>query len=403
LEVSNVHRRIASVLSLTLVAGLGTGCNEPTHEELLGEAIATAASAIQGGYKDDVDTHVVGIVHVSNFGFGACSGTLISPNVILTAQHCVAQTSGNGGVQCGLTTFSPPYEADELYVTTKVSFSQNPADYHPALEIVVPDGGPEFCGRDQAIIILAEPISPEEAVPVVPRVDTALETLEPYYAVGFGETFDGGPSGTRYRRDDLVTYCVADTCPGQFVYEQEWVGDTGVCSGDSGGPAFDLANRVVGVASRGSAGCENPVYGHVYGWGQWIKDVTWYAAGLAGIDPPLWATGYPTDPQYSFPVGGACTQPSECASNVCYNGECSRACSELAYCPEGYECTIDAFCSLPPPAPKAENEADGGDDTHVSGCAVKDAGTQDPTKPIPWKTGPIALALALLWRRRRRS
>lgn len=383
--------------------------SEPAESELLvGEPdLGQAESAIMGGYVDDASTHSIGIAHLGGQGFGACSGTLIAPNVVLTAQHCVARTSGDGSVLCGSTTFSPPYDPSELYITTRTSLTLNAADYHRAREIHVV-GGPEFCGNDVAVIILDSVVLEDEAQFAIPRVDEQLVAGEEYYAIGHGNTSDGGGQGgpgggslpTRHRRDSLYTQCVGMEC-GVFngVAESEWRGDTGVCSGDSGGGAYDLYGRVHGVASRGVYGCDAPVYGGVYLWGEWLKEMTVYAAGLHGIDPPAWATGFPTDPVYDQPVGDECTAVEDCASGACLDGYCTRMCNEAAYCPDGYECRADGWCELVPEEVEATN---GNSDGLVvsNGCSVS-APTQDPTKPIPWAV-PIFLGAGLFVARRRR-
>jgi trypsin len=395
-----VHQRLASlrrVAPLCVVCLAACAAEQPSDGARIGETL----QPIEGGYVDDFDTQVVGLIHLSNQNFGACSGTLISPNVVLTAHHCVAGSSGGGGVLCGQTVWYAPYPAGEFYVTTRTSFSQNPGDYHAVLEVVLPTDDPNFCGNDQALLILQSPIDGSEASPAVPRVDVSLNPQEEYYAVGYGQTFDSdqAPSGTRYRRDQLHVQCVGAACNDFGINEKEFLGETAVCSGDSGGPAMDMVGRVSGVASRGAPGCEFPIYSHVFGWGQWIKDTTVYAANLGGLEPPPWATGWPTDPAYSQPVGAACGLPTDCPSNACLDGYCTRVCNAQAPCPEQYECQADGYCHQIP-QPPATKKKKGTDDEEVGGCAVRDV-SSDPTKPIPWRYAPLAaLAAAFLARRR---
>ena len=390
-----MHRPLVALTSLLI---FGAACVAEEEPEIV--PLGAAPSPIEGGYLDDFDKHVVGLIHLSNTNFGACSGTLIAPNVVLTAQHCVAPTSTGGGVQCGSPYFGAAYKANEFYVTTRTSFTQNESDYHPVSEVILPPGGSSFCGNDQAILVLAAPIEAGEAVPAVPRVDVSLAPDEEYYAVGYGAQYDSdnAPSGTRQRRDGLFTQCVGAGCDSYGIADSEFLGDTGVCQGDSGGPAFDLQHRVTGVASRGAAGCEFPIYGHVFGWGQWIKDVTVYATTSIGEAPPPWATGYPTDPAYSHPVGDACTQPADCASNACSGGYCTRLCIPEAPCPEGFECSGEGWCVKVEPPPAPPTASDPGDATVVNGCTAGPA--KDPTKPIPWKWGALALAVVALRRRK---
>ena len=415
-----MKHRLTSLLVVGSVVMMAAGCgaDAPPHEP--GELrVGQGTQEIQGGYFDDFDKHAVGLVHLSNSSFGMCSGTLIAPNVVLTAQHCVAPTSGGGSVQCGSTVFGVTYPASTLYVTTRAQFTQEASNYHTVREVHLP-GGPDFCGNDQAILILNDVVEASEAVPATPRVDVPLNPGEEYYAVGYGAQFDSNnaPSGVRQRRDGLFTECIGQGCNAFSIYPTEWLGDTGVCSGDSGGPAFDLLNRVVGVASRGGQGCSFPVYGDTYGWGQWIKDTTIHAAGLAGIEAPSWAHGWPTDPAYNHPVGGACTQTADCPSGVCLGGVCSRQCAENAPCPEGFECSVEGWCAqlpAPEPDPGTNNNEEstggkkknkGASSESVSGCTVAAAGTNagatsnDPTKPIPWKWGVLMAGLAWMVRRR---
>jgi MYXO-CTERM domain-containing protein len=403
--VSTFRSLITGLTVLISAASLGACLSGvPVEEDL---DIGFHRSAIEGGYLDDQDRAVVGVVHMSQGNFGSCTGTLIAPNVVLTAQHCVAPTSTGGGVNCSQTTFGQVYPASSMFVTTKTEFTYNINAYYAAQEIVLPPGEAGFCGRDQALIILSKPIPASEAEPMVPRVDEPIYEGEEYYAIGYGATFDGqgAESGTRQRRDDLFIKCVAGDCPQFAIKETEWRGDTGVCSGDSGGPALDLLDRVIGVASRGAKGCEMPIYGYVYGWGQWIMDVTVYAASLSGTEPPPWATGWPTDPHYSQPVGAECSDSSQCPSSACLNGYCTRLC-DRAPCPEGFLCGDGGFCEKEPePEPAAIPKDDAGIQ-EVSSCSLSrppQSRGADPAQPPPWIFSAACLGLALLTRRRRRQ
>ena len=120
---------------------------------------------------------------------------------------------------------------------------------------------------------------------------------------------------------------------------------------------------------------------------------------MHGSAPP-WATGYPTDPIFSFPIGptASCASSKSCASGLCLGDSegsyCTRACEAAAPCPTGYTCATVAqqqICQRVVPPSSSGTQ---------SGCSVAAA---DPTTPVPWSTGLAGLAaLALIGRRRRR-
>ena len=213
------------------------------------EPLAADELAIKGGYIDKDDRAIVGLaINLFNGSGEICSGTLISPNVVLTAHHCVAPVFGEGanGINCNVTYFGDPYPPKYFQITTADLISDTFSGSHLVQEVVVPPGGNLICGFDQAILVLTENVDPAEAVPRAPRVDVVVTKGEKYSAIGFGGTDDNGTgAGQRRRRDNLFVSCVGTECPKATVTPAELVGDTGICHGDSGGPAVDSLGRVI--------------------------------------------------------------------------------------------------------------------------------------------------------------
>lgn len=339
-------------LALSLLAATQVlACGPSNDPELL---LTQVATPIKDGYVDTNDKAVVGILHA---GTGSlCTGTLIAPNAVLTARHCVSPTyDGDPGVVCGETTFGNIYPAPGFFVTTADELTLGSAGEFFGAVVVglggiggipahVSDDRP-FCGHDVAVIILDENVPAEKATPYLPRLEADPIPGESYSAVGYGGEDDAGNgSGTRRRRDDLTVTCLGTSCidtqviaEGQ-VTDVEWVGGGGVCRGDSGGPALDADDRVVGVTSRGTVGCELSLYGGLAPFAQWLKNTVVYASGMGVYEAPTWTEGATVDPSYSLPVGAPCSAPADCPSGLCVDGSCTRRCTEEGPCPDDWRC-----------------------------------------------------------------
>lgn len=314
-----------------------------------GEDVAASQRAIYDGTPAPEQHSTVGVV---DFAGGLCSGSLIAPNLVLTARHCIAGLSADTRrVVCEETTFEEPDSAGAVFVVPLPEVTNDAADYRPVAAVALPlDAPASVCGTDVALLRMKQSVN---LPTVVPRVDTEITLGEPYTAVGYGED-EGeaqGPAGIRRELEGREVVCIGDSCENAEVRSNEWVGSPGVCSGDSGGPALDAMGRVFGVVSRGADGCRTPVYADVHAYADWLKVEAISAADAGGYEAANWARGFSSDPRYNVAVGASCTVDGDCPLGVCSaEARCTRACSEEGPCPSGYTCSSVLRCERDAPA-----------------------------------------------------
>jgi MYXO-CTERM domain-containing protein len=223
-----------------------------------GALAAPAPKPIIGGVTARQDAAVVGLA--TDTGVVYCTGTIVSPRIVVTAAHCLE----------GL---PPP---------AQVFVGQDPAHDGVFVEVadvsVHPDHDPVSKTADLGVVVLARalPIAP---IALVESQDQASYAGQVARFVGFGSTSDtpGSDVGVKY-----VASAVLESV------DEQWVSYGSVsCHGDSGGPVFvrhGNAEQLAGVISHGSPACDGKGYAvHVASYRAWIEE------RIATLDPPICA------------------------------------------------------------------------------------------------------------------
>jgi Trypsin len=287
MQFSRLSCCLVGLLSLEL--GACSAAGEVVDSD--GEASAADTGELQqpivGGATDREHVAVLAIASITPDSEALCSGTLIAPNLVLTARHCVVPVESEE-VDCKSSKFPAPYTPDALWVSP--STLVRGASLFPVREIAVPDDDGALCGADIALLILDGQFNAQIA-PIAPRLDTPTTTGEAFTAVGFGEAHEQGGAGTRRALANVEVVCGADDCGAPDVLTRtEFLGEQAVCEGDSGGPALDANDQVVGVASRTGQDCTWAIYSAVSPWRDWIVGVAKRAVTIGDYSVPSWLT-----------------------------------------------------------------------------------------------------------------
>lgn len=214
------------------------------------ETIATRSDAIIAGRESRADQDAVVLLYLTVRN-QTCTGTMVAPNLLVTARHCVGEADDEGVV----TDYSPAELA--VFTGANALASLREDDSKPATRakaLVVPESRSLY--PDIAFVVLEDPVSTPVAAVRLSRGVTVGESLG---VIGYGVDETGERPATRMQRGGLV---VSQIGPGRSgigepIRRGELVFGEAACSGDSGGPAFSTATgALVAIASRVGNGVE---------------------------------------------------------------------------------------------------------------------------------------------------
>ena len=333
---------------------------------------------------------------LEGFSFGSCSGTVVAPRVVITARHCITDSTAiDLAVETGREGELGQFGVAEIRTTPGQLRTDN----------------------DFAVLLMRDRVE-APSVPYAHSFDPVAG--DPITLVGYGKTEDALLTiGIKY-----VGNADVDEWTDSYLITR---GEQNGCYGDSGGTGLDGDGTLVGVITHILFGpfpddeCEggrtglNRVDAFVDMVDQAVADAFVCEAEEVCGDAVDDDCDGRTDDGCTI-LGAGCTDAVQCASGDCraFGGPsvCTQACAPDAFpdpCPDPLECEAlpdgSGAClpdPLEPPPDIVDAGADAAGDAGSGGTATYGCGCRTGGEPASTGAGALAALLALVLVARRR-
>ena len=307
--------------TLAVSSSVLVGCSTDPHDSH--EATATARQAVVGAMAPELSWSIsIGIERGGVlYDGGMCSGTLVAPDIVLTAAHCVSVVAPTND-DCGLRVIAAQ-QGNLVAIANDATSPLALAGFsHRARKVVVPAATKKMvCANDIALVFLEAPFAG-----VLPRVPSLVPTTEGdrIVSVGFGMTCNEDDAGCAWgarRKAAPVAITFVTTPPAEFATPNGTVH-----RGDSGGGAMseDLST-VVGIISAGTG--DQDAFTDVGTHADWLKSTVVAESQAEGTIAPAWAGVVPAEAAADPSAASAPDPPAPSQAAVPAPATSSSACA----------------------------------------------------------------------------